>query len=222
LKEQWCIPSVGAEFVWRMEDVLDLYAEPFDPSRPVVCFDECPVQLVGETRTPVSAAPKRKRRVDYDYRRNGTANVFMLVQPRAGWREVTVTERRTKRDFAEQMRRLVDEHFPTASRIRVVLDNLNTHGPAALYETFAPAEARRLTQRLEFHYTPLHGSWLNMAELELASLARQCLGRRLPDTDTLETEVQAWQAPRNARGTTISWRFTVDNARLKLHRLYPS
>jgi hypothetical protein len=205
-----------------MEDVLDLYAEPFDPSHPVVCFDECPVQLVGETRTPAPAAPGRKRRTDYEYRRNGTANLFMLVQPRAGWREVTVTERRTKREFAEQMRRLVDEHFPAAERIRVVLDNLNTHGPAALYEAFAPAMARRLTQRLEFHYTPLHGSWLNMAELELASLARQCLGRRLPDTATLETEVGAWQAPRNAQGATITWRFTVDDARLKLHRLYPA
>ncbi len=205
-----------------MEDVLDLYAEPFDPVRPVVCFDECPVQLVGEGRTPAPAAPGRKRRVDYEYRRNGTANVFMLVQPRAGWREVVVTERRTKRDFAHQMRRLVDEHFPHAERIRVVLDNLNTHGPAALYEAFAPAEARRLAQRLEFHYTPLHGSWLNMAELELASLARQCLGRRLPDLAMLEAEVRAWQAPRNAQTMTITWRFTVGDARLKLHRLYPA
>jgi transposase len=205
-----------------MEDILDLYAEPFDPERPVVCFDECPVQLVGETRAPQMAAPGRKRRVDYEYQRHGTANAFMLVQPRAGWREVTVTERRTKRDFAEQMRRLVDEHFPHAGRIRVVLDNLNTHGPAALYEAFAPQEARRLTQRLEFHYTPLHGSWLNMAELELASLARQCLGRRLPAIATLRAEASAWQEPRNAQGTTISWRFTVDDARRKLHRLYPA
>jgi transposase len=205
-----------------MEDVLDLYAEPGDPERPVVCFDECPVQLVGETRAPQAAASGRTRRVDYEYRRNGTANLFMLVQPRAGWREVTVTERRTKRDFAEQMRRLVDQHFPHAKRIRVVLDNLNTHGPAALYAAFTPAEARRLTQRLEFHYTPLHGSWLDMAELELASLARQCLGRRLPDLATLEAEVQAWQAPRNAQGAAITWRFTVEDARRKLHRLYPS
>jgi hypothetical protein len=205
-----------------MEDVLDLYAEPFDLERPLVCFDECPVQLVGETRTPEPAGPGRKRRVDYEYRRNGTANVFMLVQPRAGWREVTVTERRTKRDFAEQMRRLVDEQFPTAERIRVVLDNLNTHGPAALYDAFAPVEARRLTRKLEFHYTPLHGSWLNMAEVELASLARQCLGRRLEDIARLRAEVSAWQAPRNAQGTTITWRFTVDDARLKLHRLYPA
>jgi hypothetical protein len=213
---------VGAEFVWRMEDVLDLYAEAFDPARPVLCFDECPVQLIGETRTPVPAAPGRRRRVDYEYRRNGTANLFMLVHPRGGWRQVTVTERRTKRDFAEQMRRLVDEEFPGATRIRVVLDNLNTHGPAALYEAFPAAEARRITRKLEFHYTPLHGSWLNMAELELASLARQCLGRRLPDVATLAAEVRAWQAPRNAQRVPITWRFTIDDARRKLHRLYPA
>ena len=222
MKEQWCIPAVGAEFVWRLEDVLDLYAEPFDRARPVVCFDECPVQLVGETRPPVPTAPGRRRRVDYEYRRNGTANLFMLVHPLAGWREVTVSEHRTKLDFAEQMRRLVDEHFPQAERIRVVLDNRNTHGPAALYEAFAPQEARRLAQRLELHYTPLHGSWLNMAELELASLARQCLGRRLPDLATLAAEVAAWQAPRNAQAKPITWRFRVDDARRNLHRLYPA
>jgi transposase len=205
-----------------MEDVLDLYAEPLDPQQPVVCFDECPVQLVGETRTPQAASPGHPRRVDHEYQRHGTANLFMLVQPRGGWREVTVTERRTKRDFAEQMRRLVDEQFPEATRIRVVLDNLNTHTPAALYEAFAPAEARRLTQKLEFHYTPKHGSWLDMAELELASLARQCLGRRLPDVATLRAEVAAWLAPRNAQHTAITWRFTVDDARVKLHHLYPA
>jgi hypothetical protein len=205
-----------------MEDVLDLYAEPFDPLHPVVCFDECPVQLVGETRTPVPAAPGRHRRVDYEYQRNGTANLFLLVQPLAGWREVTVTEQRTKVDFAHQMRRLVDEHFPEAERIRVVLDNLNTHGPGALYDTFGATEARRLVRKLEFHYTPLHGSWLNMAELELASLARQCLGRRLPDQTTLASEVRAWQGPRNAQAKPITWRFTVQDARRKLHRLYPA
>jgi hypothetical protein len=213
---------VGAEFVWHMEDVLDLYAEPFDPQRPVVCFDECPVQLIGETRLPQPAAPGRQRRVDYEYQRNGTANLFMLVQPLAGWREVTVTERRTGRDFAEQMRRLVDEHFPTATRIRVVLDNLNTHTPATLYETFVPAEARRLLKQLEFHYTPKHGSWLDMAELELSSLARQCLGRRLPDIEILRTEIAAWQTPRNAQRIPITWRFTVEDARHKLARLYPT
>jgi hypothetical protein len=205
-----------------MEDVLDLYTEPFDPTRPLVCFDECPVQLVGETRTPVPAAPGRSRRVDYEYQRNGTANLFMLVQPQAGWRQVTVTARRTKVDFAEQMRALVDEFFPQAERIRVVLDNLNTHTPAALYEAFAPAEARRLLRKLEFHYTPLHGSWLNMAEIELASLARQCLGRRLPDAETLTAEVAAWQGPRNAQQVRITWRFTVSDARTKLDYLYPA
>jgi DDE superfamily endonuclease len=213
---------VGAEFVWRMEDVLDLYAAPADPQRPRVCVDERPYQVVGETRTPLPAAPGQPARYDYEYRRNGTANLFVHFSPDTGWRHVDVTARRTKHDFALQLQALVDEHFPTAEVIRVVLDNLNTHTPAALYEAFPPEEARRLAAKLEFHYTPKHGSWLNMAELEISVLSRQCLERRLADIPTLRREVAAWEAPRNAAGATVHWRFTSTDARTKLHRLYPS
>jgi hypothetical protein len=216
------IPTVGAEFVWRMEALLDLYAEPYDPARPVVGFDETSKQLVAETRTPLPMAPGRPERVDYEYERNGTANLFLLCQPLRGWRHVDVTERRTKDDFARQMRDLVDRHFPDATVIRVVLDNLNTHTPAALYEAFPPAEARRVLRKLEFHYTPVHGSWLNMAEIEFSLLSRQCLGRRIPDRDILATEVAGWEAARNEQRATVRWQFTVDDARTKLHRLYPS
>ncbi len=216
------IPTVGAEFVCRMEDVLDLYAEPYDPARPVVCFDETSKQLVAETRTPLPMEPGKPERVDYEYERNGTANLFLVTQPLGAWRHVDVTDRRTKHDFARQMGDLVDRHFPGATTIRVVLDNLNTHTPAALYEAFPPAEARRLLRKLDFHYTPVHGSWLNMAELEFSMLSRQCLGRRIPDRQTLETEVAAWQAARNEQRATIRWQFTVEDARSKLHRLYPS
>lgn len=205
-----------------MEDVLDLYAEPLDPARPVVCFDETSKQLVAETRVPLPMAPGSPERFDTEYARNGTANLFLMVQPLGGWRHVAVTDRRTKHDFAAQMRALVDRLFPDAATIRVVLDNLNTHTPAALYEAFPPAEARRVLRKLEFHYTPKHGSWLNMAELEFSMLSRQCLGRRIPDRDTLTTEVAAWEAARNEQRATISWTFTVEHARDKLHRLYPS
>jgi hypothetical protein len=205
-----------------MEDLLDLYAEPLDPKRPVVGFDETSKQLVAETRTPLPMEPGRPERVDYEYERNGTANLFVLCQPLAGWRHVEVTDRRTKHDFALQMRALVDVHCPAAELIRVVLDNLNTHTPAALYEAFPPAEARRILRKLEFHYTPVHGSWLNMAELEFSMLGRQCLGRRIPDRDTLATEVAAWEVARNEQRATIRWQFTVEDARRKLHRLYPS
>jgi hypothetical protein len=205
-----------------MEDLLDLYAEPHDPRRPVVGFDESSKQLVAETRLPLPMEPGQPERFDYEYERRGTANLFLLCQPLAGWRHVEVTDRRTKHDFALQMRALVDRHFPDAERIRVVLDNLNTHTPAALYEAFAPAEARRILKKLEFHYTPVHGSWLNQAELEFSMLSRQCLGRRIPDRDTLVTEVAAWAAARNEQRAAIRWQFTVDHARDKLHRLYPS
>jgi hypothetical protein len=205
-----------------MEALLDLYAEPHDPARPVVGFDETTKQLVAQTRLPLPMEPGRPERCDYEYERRGTANLFLLCQPLAGWRHVEVTDRRTKHDFAQQMRALVDRHFPDAELIRVVLDNLNTHTPAALYEAFPPAEARRLLRKLEFHYTPVHGSWLNMAELEFSMLARQCLGRRIADRDTLATEVAAWEAARNEQRATINWSFTVDQARTKLHRLYPS
>lgn len=205
-----------------MEDVLDLYAEPYDPRRPQVCFDESPVQLISETRQPLPARPGQPVRYDYEYRREGTANLFLFIQPLRGWRQVNVTPRRTKCDFAFQMRELVDVHLPEADLIRVVVDNLNTHTPAALYETFAPAEARRITRKLEFHYTPKHGSWLNMAECEFAVLAQQCLDRRLPNSETLCREIAAWQAPRNLNHTRINWCFSTTDARVKLKRLYPS
>lgn len=205
-----------------MEDVLDLYAEPLDPLRPVVCFDEVPYQLVGETRVPIPAGPGRSRRIDYEYRRCGTANLFLLVQPLAGWRHVAVTERRTNRDFAGQMQALVDVHFPEAERIRVVLDNLSSHSGGALYEAFDPAEARRLLRKLEFHYTPKHGSWLNMAEIEISVLGRQCLDRRIDSRERLRAEIAAWESVRNAQRATITWRFTLNDARAKLERLYSS
>jgi hypothetical protein len=204
-----------------MEDVLDLYAEPPDPKRPTVCFDELPYQIVAETRTPVPAGPGRPARVDYEYRRAGTANLFMSFDPARGWRRVSVTDRRTKRDFAREMRRLVDQDYPDAVVLRLVSDNLNTHTPAALYDTFPPAEARRIARKLEFHHTPKHGSWLNMAEIELSVVSGQCLDRRLGDRATLEREVAAWQAERNDARATVTWRFTTAAARTKLQRVYP-
>jgi hypothetical protein len=205
-----------------MEDVLDLYARPYDARRPVVCFDEQPHQLIEEVRAPLPRAPGRPERVDYEDRRRGTCNLFLAFEPLAGWRHVEVTERRTAADFAHQMRALVDVHRPTAAVIAVVLDNLSTHSPAALYQAFPPAEARRILGRLEFHYTPKHGSWLNMAELELSALDRQCLGRRIPDRETLRREIATWEAARNAARATVRWHFTVAAARTKLHRLYPA
>ena len=222
MKKEWCIPSVGPDFVWRMEDVLDLYAEPLDPKRPQVCFDERPCQLLGEVLAPMEARPGRVRRIDHEYERKGRANLFVMVQPLAGWRHLEVTERRTNLDFAEQMKALVDEHFPLAEVIRVVLDNLSTHSPASLYQAFPPEEARRLTRKLEFHYTPKHGSWLNMAEIELSLLSRQCLKQRIPDMESLWRQVEARQTERNAKGSTITWRFTTTDARTKLNRLYLS
>ena len=205
-----------------MEDVLDLYADPYDPRRPQVCFDESPVQLISETRQPVPVRPGQPARYDYEYRREGTANLFLCVQPLRGWRHVNVTARRTNGEFALQMQELVDVHFPDADIIRLVVDNLNTHTPAALYETFPPEEARRLTRKLEFHYTPKHGSWLNMAECEFAVLSKQCLGRRLPDITTLCRAIAAWQALRNRHHTKINWGFRTTDARVRLKRLYPS
>jgi hypothetical protein len=220
LKQEWCIPSVSPEFVWHMEDVLDLYAEAADPRRPVVCFDERPCQLLEDVRQPLPMEPGQAKRIDYEYKRSGNCNLFLMVQPLAGWRHVEVTARRTSEDFARQMKALVDEHLPEAAVIRVVLDNLSTHSPAALYQTFAPEEARRLTRKLEFHYTPKHGSWLNMAEIELAVLSRQCLGRRIGCAEVLSEEVGAWEAGRNEQRAMINWRFTTANARTKLQHLY--
>ncbi len=213
---------MSSAFVYHMEDVLDLYAEAYMPAYPVVCFDESPYQLISETRTPIPAAPGQPERSDYEYRREGTCNLFMHVEPLRGWRHVAVTERRTAADFAHQMRDLVDVHYPTATLITVVLDQLNTHTLAALYEVFPPAEARRVVEKLQLRHTPKHGSWLNMAECEFAVLRRQCLDRRLGDIATVAQEVQAWETDRNAAKTMIQWQFTVALARKKLHRLYPS
>jgi transposase len=215
-------PKENAEFVWHMEDVLALYHEPYDPRYPLVCFDETSKQLIKEKRQPVPTQPGQVARYDYEYERNGTRNLFIFFEPLAGWRHVKVTKRRTKRDWAICMQELVDDFYPNAERIRVVLDNLNTHTPAALYETFEPAEARRILNKLEFHYTPKHGSWLNMAEIEFSVLTRQCLDRRIPDAATLCAEIAAWEAARNSKATTVNWRFTTADARIKLERLYPS
>ncbi len=205
-----------------MEDVLDLYAQPYDSRFPVVCFDESPYQLVGERRQPQAARPGTPQRYDYQYQRHGSCNLFMFFEPRTGWRHVEVTARRTKHDFAQCMQQLVDGYYPEAEVIRVVVDNLNTHTPAALYETFPPREAHRLWQRLEFHYTPKHGSWLNMMEIELSVLADQCLKRRLPDQTMVQQEIIAWERQRNDAKATVQWRFTTEKARTKLQRLYPS
>ena len=222
MKKQWCISEVGAEFVWRMEDVLELYEEPYDPKRPVVCFDEMPYQMVAEKRTPLPQKPGRPQRYDYEYERKGMVNIFTFFEPQRGWRHLDVTDRRTAVDFAEEMRRLVDEHYPEAEKVRVILDNLNTHTGAALYQAFAPEEARRILRRLVFHYTPKHASWLNMVEIELSVLSRQCLEGRIPDAKTLAREMGAWEQKRNEEGATLQWRFTASDAREKLARLYPA
>jgi hypothetical protein len=205
-----------------MEDVLDVYERPLDPKRPVVCLDELCKQLVAETRTPVPAAPGRVARVDYEYERKGVASLFLVCAPLLGWRHVTVTGRRTKADWAHVIREVVDVHFPTAERVVLVQDNLNTHTPAALYEVFPPAEARRLASKLELHYTPKHGSWLNVAEIELAVLTKQCLSGRIPDAATLAEKTTAWHTTRNGKRGPVRWRFTTADARIKLHHLYPS
>jgi transposase len=219
-QRMWCIPQFDADYVANMEDVLDVYAQPRDENKPLVCFDETFKQLVEETRPPIPAKPGSAKCVDYEYRRNGTANLFVFVAPLEGWRHVKVTEHKGNADFAECMRDLVDVHFPTAGVIRVVLDNLSTHRPGALYNAFPAPEARRILRRLEFHYTPKHGSWLNMAEIEIGVLSRQCLDRRIADPDTLTAQVDAWQTERNAARATIEWMFDLDRARTKLGRAY--
>jgi len=205
-----------------MEDVLEVYQRPYNPKRPQVCLDEASKQLIAETRLPVAAAPGRASRVDYEYVRNGTVNLFMMFEPLAGRRHVRMTDRRTKKDFAEAIKELSDERYPDAEKIVLVMDNLNTHSPASLYEAFEPSEARRLAEKLEVHYTPKHGSWLDMAEIELGIMNRQCLNRRLNDAVTLRREVAAWENDRNQRSTKVNWRFTTADARVKLRRLYPS
>jgi transposase len=220
-EKMWCIPKVDTEFVACMEDVLDLYAEPANRAKPVVCFDEKPVQLLDEVRMPVPTAPGQVQRYDYEYRRAGTANLFVFLDVNRPWRHVKTTEQRTKLDFAHCMKDLVDEHYPKATMIRVVMDNLSTHKSAALYEAFDAAEARRILRRLEFHYTPKHGSWLNMVEVENGVIQSQCLDRRIADIATLARETSAWAAARNAEGARVWWRFTVDKARVKMRSAYP-
>ena len=220
-KDMWCIPQVDADYVARMEDVLDLYAEAPDPKRPVVCFDESPIQLIGEVRRPILPKPGQIERYDCEYRRNGTANLFVFLDVNRPWRKVKVTEHRAARDFAGCMRELVDIHYPQAEQIRVVLDNLSTHSAGALYEAFPAPEARRLLRRLEFHYTPKHASWLNMVEIEIGVLRTQCLDRRIGERERLLAEIQTWQQQRNASGARVKWMFTTERARRKLARVYP-
>jgi hypothetical protein len=219
--QEWCLPAVGGEFVAAMEDVLDLYAEPRDRARPVVCFDESPKQLIGEVRAPLPVQPGAPRRVDREYERRGVRELMMFCEPKRGWREVLIMARRTKREFAHCMRHLV-ERYPDADVIRVVLDNLNTHTKASLYEAFAPEEARAIARKLEFHFTPKHARWLNIAEIELAVLSTMCLSQRLGDEQTLRREVEANVSARNAKAVPVKWRFTNQEARRTLARLYPS
>jgi transposase len=220
-KDMWCIPQVDGEFVARMEDVLDLYAEAPDPKRPVVCFDESPTQLIGQVRQPIKAAPGQIERYDCEYKRNGTANLFIFLEVHRPWRTVKVTDSRTAIDFATCMRELADVHFPKAERIRVVLDNLSTHSVGALYQAFPPDEARRLLRRLEFHYVPKHASWLNMVEIEIGVLRSQCLDRRIESQQHLISEIAAWERQRNTSRARIKWMFTTEKARAKMARAYP-
>jgi hypothetical protein len=205
-----------------MEDVLDVYQRPVDPARPIICLDETSRQVLAETRPPLPATPGRLARHDPEYARKGVVNLFLVSEPLRGWRQVRVSQQRTRIDWAHCVKELVDVHYADAERIVLVMDQLNTHSPASLYQAFPPSEAKRLADKLEIHYTPKHGSWLNMAEIELSVLQRQCLDRRLGDRATLEREVAAWVVARNRTATTIDWRFTTDDARIKLKRLYPA
>jgi hypothetical protein len=214
-------PDADGEFVARMEDLLDLYAEPFSPAKPVVCMDEASKQLVGEMRPSIPARRGHAKRVDYEYRRNGTVNLFVFVQPRGGWRMVRVTDHRARTDWALMVRELLDVQFPSAKIVRLVMDNLNTHSLGSLYEAFEPSEARRLAKRLEIHYTPKHASWLNIAENEIGVLSSQCLDRRIEDPEDFRREVAAWERERNEKRVEVNWKFTVEMARVKLRRLYP-
>jgi hypothetical protein len=223
LKEQWVIPpKANSAFVAAMEDVLEVYHRPHDPDYPLVCVDESSKQLIEETRTPIPMKPGQPARYDYEYERNGTANLFMMFAPLEGWRHVKVTDRHTAVDYANVLKELSDTHLPDAKKIVLVQDNLNTHTPASLYESFPADEARRLVERFEWHYTPKHGSWLNLAESELGVLSSQCLDRRMSDKSFLAREVEAWEADRNKKHTRANWRFTTENARVKLKHLYPS
>jgi len=221
-KSMWCIPPKhNAEFVFHMENVLEVYQRPYDPRFPLICMDELSKQLTIETRTPLPAKPGQPECFDYEYERNGTANVFAFTEPLTGWRHMAVTDQRTKADWAHEIRKLVDVHRPHAERITLVMDNLNTHSLGSLYEAFPPQEARRIINRIEVVHTPKHGSWLNMAEIELNVLTRQCLARRIPDKQTLTKETEAWQDARNRKKANIDWQFTTEDARTKLKHLYP-
>jgi transposase len=220
-RDMWCIPQVDGEYVARMEDVLDLYAEQPDPKRPVICFDESPTQLIGEVRQPIPAQPGQLERYDCEYKRNGTTNLFVFLDVHRPWRKVKVTENRAAVDFAACMKELADVHLPKAERIRIVLDNLSTHSAGALYQAFPPYEARRLLRRLEFHYVPKHASWLNMVEIEIGVLRGQCLDRRIASQEQLVSEIAAWERQRNASGARIKWMFTTEKARDKMGRTYP-
>lgn len=221
-KKMWCIPKVDTEYVARMEDVLDLYTQPVDAAHPVVCFDETPVQLIGEARQPWPAKPGTLRRIDYEYRRNGTANLFVFLDAHQPWRHVKVTERRTALDFAQCMHDLVMTHYPCAETVRVVLDNLSAHKPSALYEAYEPDLAREILRRLEFHFVPKHASWLNMVEIEIGVLVSQCLNRRIPDREMLVSEIASWEQGRNNAGARVKWMFDITRARQKLGRVYPA
>jgi hypothetical protein len=223
LKEPWCIPpQSNAEFVAAMEDVLEVYHRPYDEKRPLVCLDEASRQLIGEIVEPIPAQPGQPQRIDYEYVRNGTANLFMIFEPLLGWRYVEVTERRTAKDLADVLRWLVEDVHTEAEKVVLVTDNLNTHTPACLYEAFAPEQARRIAEKLEWHHTPKHGSWLNMAEIELSVLSRQCLNGRIESREEMQKEVWAWKDERNEREVKVQWRFTTADARIKLRKLYPS
>jgi transposase len=220
-QDMWCIPRIDGEYVARMEDVLDLYAETPDPMRPVVCFDESPIQMIGEVRPPISAKPGQLERFDYEYRRNGTLNMFIFLDVHRPWRRVKVTDRRTNQDFAHRMRELVDRDYPHARVVRVVMDNLSTHSAGAIYDTFPANEARRVLKRLEFHYTPRHASWLNMVEIEIGVLRSQCLDRRIADKKKIIAEIAAWERRRNREKARIKWMFTTEKARERLGNAYP-
>jgi hypothetical protein len=215
-------PEQDASFVAKMEDVLSVYKRPYDPSRPVVCMDEMPRQLIREVYAPLPMEPGKPKRYDHHYERNGVVNLFMFFEPLAGWRTVMIRERRTKVDWAYCMRQLLEEHYPEAQQVVLVMDNLNTHGLSSFYEAFPPEEACRMAQRLEIHYTPEHGSWLNMAEIENSAMARQCLSRRIPEKQVMEEETSAWSERRNEEGAAANWRFRTEDARIKLRRLYPN
>ena len=222
LKEYWCIPPEhDSEFVAKMEDVLEVYHRPYNPARPVVCMDETNRQLFKQVRPLRPMKPGEPEKEDYEYERNGVADIFLFVEPLAGRRRATVTERRTAVDWAHRVKEMLDLDYPDAERVVLVMDNLNTHGTWSLYDAFPAQEARRLAERLDIHYTPKHGSWLNIAEIELSALSKQCLSRRIPDLASMSQEVRAWASERNTRQTKVDWHFTTEDARIKLKRLYP-